>query len=130
MIKLLGLFLLLFTVHAFAQQPTNCSKFHEGKFKMLSTVYGKNYFVTRTEKYQTEQEEGSDEVNVYRIKWISDCSYTLKPYKVSAEIKKVAGKKLLLVEITEVDGDKYTCSAGFKEPGAQTVIAHLEKINQ
>ena len=111
-------------------QANKCSIFHEGKFKLVSTVSGKDYIITRTKKYQTEQEEGDAQEYVFKIKWIDDCTYELRPYKVPADFKKSWSKKdVLVVEIREVEGNKCTCYAQFKKTGSKVTITHLEKIN-
>jgi hypothetical protein len=123
--------LLLFNPGAFAQGPgQKCNAFHEGKFKLVSNVSGKNYYVTRTKKYQTEQEEGDPQQYVFKIKWIDDCTYTLVPHNVPEEFKKSWGKKdVLLVEIREVEGNKCVCYAKFKNKKESKMhITHLEKI--
>jgi hypothetical protein len=120
---------LFFAGTIWAQSPADkCSIFREGKFRLISTVSGNNYIITRTKKVQTEQEEGDAEVASFKIKWVNNCTYELRPYKVSADFKKKWGKHQVLVcEITEVDGNKCTVYAKFKYGNAPTHITHLEK---
>jgi len=58
-------------------QTSDCLKFKQGKFKMMYN--GKLLIIKRDATHQYEYYSNSTLPTSYNIKWISNCSYTLKP---------------------------------------------------
>lgn len=75
--------------------------------------------IKRTKKYQTEIVPEIGGKIKLRIKWIDDCTYTLKFLKVNKVIKEMwAGQEppsLIISKIVAVDGLEYTCESRVEE---------------
>jgi len=71
--------------------------------------------ITRTKKYQKEIVPEIGGKIKLRIKWIDDCTYTLKFLKVNKVIKEMWNgmdpPELIISKITEVNGLEYTCES-------------------
>lgn len=103
-----------FLTDAYAQSAMDCSQFKTGTF--VTTETGRQMvIIKRTKRYQTEIVPEIGGKIKLRIKWIDDCSYTLKFLKVNKVIKELYGgiapPKLITSKIIEVEGLEYTCES-------------------
>ncbi len=105
----LFLLLLAFGLTAFSQTP-DCSKFHEGKFRIADTRAGVITIADRTSMYQTESSETLKAVVRFRISWQDNCTYTLKLDKVIRNENKInfPADMEVHVKIVETSASGYT----------------------
>jgi hypothetical protein len=68
--------LLIASCHS-APTSNECKKFHEGTFKMM--FEGKLIIIKRNANKQFEYYDNSKTPASFYIKWLDDCSYTLRP---------------------------------------------------
>ena len=105
------LFLLILTsgLSAFSQPP-DCTKFHEGKFRIADSRAGVVTIADRTSMYQTETSEVLKAVVRFRISWQDNCSYTLKLDKVIRNENKInfPSNLEIKVKITQTTAGGYT----------------------
>lgn len=80
--KILALFLfaILLSLNSFGQKTT-CQFLHEGTFKVTTKESGET-FITRTKKYQIEENALMGYKVVFDIIWTDECSYELRPNKL------------------------------------------------
>ncbi|RYY49090.1 MAG: hypothetical protein EOO06_08165 [Chitinophagaceae bacterium] len=106
--------IILFTGLAFqgmAQAP-GCRSVQTGKFK-VSTEEGTT-FVTRTKDSQTEEDPSSGTVMIFDVKWLDECTYTLRPKKLLKGDPALMNKNLVLtVAIKEVNKQYYMAETTF-----------------
>jgi len=103
------LFCLLIQLTAFSQTP-DCSKFHEGKFRIADSRAGVVTIADRNSMYQTETSEVLKAVVRFKISWQDNCSYTLKLDKVIRNENKInfPSNLEIKVKITTTTADGYT----------------------
>jgi hypothetical protein len=91
-------------------QPVNCNAMRNGIFKMTSN--GKTAIIKRYKDYQLEYYDGATNPTVYTVKWIDNCTYTLKP-DASAFLKypDIPKNALLTIMITKLTKKGYTIRA-------------------
>ena len=92
-------------VNAHAQK-LNCSKFHNGTFKM--TFDGKTDTVIRAGAIQTELFNNTNK-GTFNVKWTDECTYTLIP--TAETLKKETGmppNMVVTVKITATAKNTYT----------------------
>jgi len=98
--------LLFFCIYAHAQVK-NCSSFREGTFKM--EFKGKSILIKRYGNVQYEYLNNAQVATmVFTVKWINDCTYTLKPD--AATLKKfefLPKNALLTVKILKTTANSY-----------------------
>ena len=93
----------------FSQTP-NCSKFHEGKFRIADSRAGIVTIADRNSMYQTETSEALKAVVRFRISWQDNCSYTLKLDKVIRNENKInfPSNLEIKVKIVQTTDSRYT----------------------
>jgi hypothetical protein len=98
-------FLLLFNYAS--AQSVNCKRMREGIFKMVTQ--GIPITIKRYKDYQLEYFNNSTKPISFKVQWIDDCTYTLKP-DVSAFLKypQIPKNALMTVKIIKVSQDSYT----------------------
>ncbi|WP_313805741.1 hypothetical protein [Flavobacterium sp.] len=92
-------FLLCCSLVNFAQEK-KCSDFKNGTFQLNDTENNISYLIERNGKKQVEYKIGENIKVEFDVTWLSDCTYTLKPTKESAEFLKSDFE--LIVEIIEI----------------------------
>jgi len=99
------LFLCISTV-AFGQD-LDCKKFKNGKFSMTSDQV--NFIIERNGNKQIESTVGTNTKSMFKIKWIDECTYTLRYKKdLSGNRQNPFPKKMILtIEIIEVKENSY-----------------------
>ncbi|RYY68830.1 MAG: hypothetical protein EOO13_11235 [Chitinophagaceae bacterium] len=106
----LGL-LVAISFSAAAQQP-GCRSIQTGKFK-VTTEYGTT-LVTRTRDTQTEEDAQQGVVMIFDLKWINECTYTLRPKKVIKGDPSLMNKDMVLtVVVKEVNKNYYIAETAF-----------------
>lgn len=105
-------FILLLSLALFScnAQEKNCSKFKTGTFRYTAEELN-SWTIIRTEKLQIEKNSDNGIIIKSAIEWKDDCTYTLTYKEVSnSSVNNVIGKKIV-VEILDVNGNKYICQA-------------------
>ncbi|HEX5025075.1 MAG TPA: hypothetical protein VFV68_07370, partial [Agriterribacter sp.] len=92
-------------------QGLDCSSVHDGTFETPSLI------IERHGDYQKQTSKISDEVEEFKVKWISDCEYYLISPEDSTDILKV--------KIIKVTPDGYDC---FATIGKWAAAASLKKL--
>jgi len=103
--NLLLLFFLCLSIASFGQ---NCAKFKDGKFKMVDSETGA-YAIERKGDRQIEYSEINKLEMELDVKWIDECSYTLKVRKILSNPNNISIKRgmTVTVNITEVKENSY-----------------------
>ncbi|MDB5201119.1 MAG: hypothetical protein JWQ27_528 [Ferruginibacter sp.] len=91
-------------------QPASCTKFHRGKFSYI-TPSKEVVTLSRTSKKQTEKNETTGVVTVWRVKWLSDCSYELSQKWSSDKLqrKKYGMKSTIIITGVTSHSYEYSC---------------------
>lgn len=110
------------TEPAASQKNVNCADFKSGEFRYLEDHT--DVKITRTKKYQIE--ESADRKIKLRIRWTSECTYTLTLVKCNNDKDKENIGKTMYNEIILIDGSKVTVST--KINGSR-YTTKMEKIN-
>ena len=88
-------------------QKLDCSKFHNGTFKM--SAGGRDYIITRSGTIQTERLEQLNTSMIFNVKWTDDCTYTLTPTKeVLQKYPAMPKNTLMTVRIIKTTKNSYT----------------------
>ncbi len=87
--KLFLLTFLFFPGPALFSQPSDCSRFREGRYRIADTRVGVITMAERKGMYQTESSETLKAVVRFRITWQNNCTYTLKLDKVIRNENKI-----------------------------------------
>jgi hypothetical protein len=83
-----------------------CENFKLGFFYYYSRITKKRFFIERHDNTQTEQEEGSDTIKHYRLKWTGDCEYNLwetDPLKLAESLSQDEKEFRRYVHITPLE---------------------------
>lgn len=117
-------FLILFNYAS--AQSANCRKMREGVFKMVTQ--GIPTIIKRYKDYQLEYFNNSNKPVSFKVQWIDDCTYTLKP-NASAFLKypQIPKNALLTVKITKTYEKGYTMktTANFND---KTMVGEVTKV--
>ncbi len=113
---LLILFLMIaFNSVLFGQDPT-CMSLHEGTFKVITKETGTT-FISRSTKYQTEENSFLKYKVIFDITWVDDCTYELRPKRIIEGDPAImgSGKNVLRTRIKSITNKSYTAetSANF-----------------
>jgi hypothetical protein len=102
---LLGLIIL--SLYSYGQQP-DCKKFRNGIFKMADKEMP-TLIIQRKGNKQIEIKEGKKDGPEYTVKWLDDCTYTLKPTKKTLKLyyPSLPNSATLTVRIIEVKANSY-----------------------
>lgn len=89
-------------------QTQNCSKFQNGKFKMVDSETGA-YVIERKGNRQVEYSEINKLEMELDVKWIDECNYTLKVRKILSNPNNISVTRGMTVNvnITEVKENSY-----------------------
>ncbi|ARS40240.1 hypothetical protein CA265_11490 [Sphingobacteriaceae bacterium GW460-11-11-14-LB5] len=117
-------FLILFNFAS--AQSVNCRKMREGVFKMVTR--GIPTTIKRYKNYQLEYFNNATKPITFKIQWIDDCTYTLKP-DASAFLKypQIPRNALITVRITKTYENGYTMktTANFNN---KTMVGEVIKV--
>jgi hypothetical protein len=107
--------LLLFVTFKSVGQNLDCKKFREGKFKIVDLMAGTT-IVERKGSKQTEYAVNSRMRLEFKVKWIDDCTYTLKLKKITENPDNVqwsrkVKKTKVIVKIVETKENSYVMKA-------------------
>ena len=87
--------------------PLNCKQYHNGTFK--TTYFQKTIIIKRSGDTQLEYVNKQKTPIAYKVKWLSDCTYTLTPTSETArrhhDIKK---NTVLTVDIVQQNTRSFT----------------------
>lgn len=99
--------LVLTSIAAFGQS-SECSKFKNGKFKIIDAEVG-NSIIERKGTKQVEYGEGSKLKLEFKVKWLSECVYTLELKKIIENPNniKLPEGMILTIEIIETRENSY-----------------------
>jgi hypothetical protein len=106
--KILIVFVLIcFSTVTFGQ-TNECKKFKNGKFIIVDAEVGNSIIIRKGSK-QIEYGEGSKLKLEFKVKWLSDCTYTLELKKVLENPLKIEFPEgmVLTVEIIETKEKSY-----------------------
>ncbi|HWB62313.1 MAG TPA: hypothetical protein VG603_02295 [Chitinophagales bacterium] len=67
------------------QTPTDCKKFHDGKFIIKDPVAGHSDIIVRHKNIQIEHLQGKKGYMKFKVEWPDDCTYTLKMIKCTGD---------------------------------------------
>lgn len=118
---------ILYSVSATSQ--SDCARFKNGFFKYEIKKYGTGY-VRRLGDIQYEVLEGKTDTSSYHVKWIGDCTYTLRPTeKTFKKFNFLPHDAVLTVEIVETSKNSYTqtSSSNFAEGFITSEMFFFEK---
>jgi len=87
-------------------QEKDCSKFRTGTFKYTDPEL-KDWIIIRTDSVQIEENANSGRILKGKIKWHSDCQYTLIFNEVIPPTDHLIGKKVN-VDILNTESNTYT----------------------
>ncbi len=89
-------------------QTRGCQSLHEGKFKITTKETGTTIF-TRTKNLQIEENSDFGFKMIFNVTWIDDCTYVLRPKKVTKGDPSLMGKKgnFLTIRIKDVKENSY-----------------------
>jgi hypothetical protein len=106
--KILMLFTLLTVTGVCLAQESSCQDFKEGKFYMKSTD-GPRFIIIRKGNKQIEYIDGQPKKMMLRVKWIDDCTYTLKEpiFKIHKKGADLPKGTVLTVKITNTTPTYY-----------------------
>lgn len=105
--KFLSLFFMLIPVYAIGQNM-DCTKFKEGKFKVIDPKTQAVCIITRSGEKQNEKMENAEESYDFDIKWIDNCTYTVSPTANSIQKNKDLLKAgTMTVKIIQVKDSSY-----------------------
>lgn len=90
-------------------QDDGCLKFKNGTFKVTDPETKKVCIITRKGDTQTERMEDSDQTYDFKITWVDNCKYTVKPTATTIERNRdVLKAGMLTVEIIKTTDSSYT----------------------
>jgi hypothetical protein len=97
----------LFGFNAWSQKP-NCQKFRDGHFVLEDQANG-NTYITRKGKSQIELQDYTKLKMEFTVKWLDDCTYSLKVKKVIENPRnlKIPTDLVVLVKILETTEKTY-----------------------
>lgn len=99
-------FVLMLSTAVYAQ-TLNCKQYRNGTFKV--TQYKKTTLMKRLGATETDYLPGSKVPYIYRVKWLNDCTYTLKPTKETLKQHPELKKNILLTfEIAVQNTNSFT----------------------
>ena len=102
--------LLSFTSYAFSQteETCDCQKFKNGTF-IIEDGASEDYTIIRKGRKQIEIGESSGFKGVFKVKWIDDCTYTLRLKKIIKNpANEVYSKSMVVtVRIISCSGNTY-----------------------
>lgn len=105
----LALAILLSSIVAKAQS-IDCSKFKTGTFKLINQ--DKETIIKRDGNSQFEYYDKATTPTTFSVKWIDDCTYTLRPSKSTfAKYPEIPKNALLTAKIIKVSKSSYTIRA-------------------
>ena len=101
----LAIFLLGFLQHP---KSLDCSAFKNGKFR--SKLSGRDYVIERFGAIQKEYfvNTGDTTVEVLKVKWLDDCTYTLTPTEETRIKSMVPKGAVVTVSIISTTANSYT----------------------
>ena len=119
------LLILLFFISLFScSQEKNCSDFKTGTFKYVDGNHP-DWIIVRNDSIQVEKEEKTNIELQGRLKWKSDCEYSLTYTKISdTSNRELIGKKIN-VTIINIADDIIEYEA---EMNDKVVISKMQKI--
>jgi hypothetical protein len=84
---LFALTFLFFSFCSGKDEKADCKALRTGSFMLKLKPEGTQYYISRTDSYQTEFNPATDKIIGFKIKWTDDCEYELvKTYKRKASI--------------------------------------------
>jgi hypothetical protein len=105
----------LMSLAAIKAQSLDCKKFREGSFKMQTNGFVS--FIERKGDMQSETTPSRPGTYYFKVNWLDDCTYTLRPTKKTLKklFKSPPENALLTIRITEVKENSYiqTSTASF-----------------
>ncbi|MBC6112954.1 hypothetical protein ACFOG5_09910 [Pedobacter fastidiosus] len=107
-------------------QSSDCLRFRIGKFKMI--YQGKSLIINRDANHQYEYYDDNKLPIEYKIKWISNCSYTLQPDKTILRFSNISKSALITVKIISYSGNTYKIKAT-SNFNKQVLESEITKIN-
>lgn len=128
--KLTIVFLFLFFCkeNIFAQSM-DCSKFKDGTYKIVGDDTKPTIIIVRKGKQQIEREENSKEYSEFKVKWVSDCVYTLTPTKATQKQMPYLPKNATItVTINEVKENSYiqTSTSNFADFKIKSEVVKMD----
>ncbi|MBL0146548.1 MAG: hypothetical protein IPP48_13230 [Chitinophagaceae bacterium] len=97
------------STNAFAQ---DCTIYHKGYFTFTDSA-GKVILMHRKKKYQYQYDREKKITTQYRIKWISDCEYTITQAITNSKAQRKFKNSITKVVISKTDGENgfyYKCA--------------------
>lgn len=105
-------------VFASFSQAKDCRRYHNGTFTDVNEETGITTLIERNADLQTETTDGGKTKAVFSLKWINDCSFTLRPTGPTLSKHPDWPKDAVFtIEITETgeDGYKQVSSSSFAD---------------
>jgi len=92
-------------------QGPDCKSFKTGQFELVDTVNNRRYFIERNDSIQLEYSFQSIDTTRFRVKWTSDCEYSLTIISGRQQIVDFYKDKKLIINILETYPDSYKFSS-------------------
>lgn len=115
----------LFAQKAVASDTT-CINFHKGKFYYLDSLNNK-VLVFRKNKKQIEYNEATTVTTVLRIKWITECEYTLKQIWSDSKAERKYNNRTSTTIMKLIDENSYEYNCGCKVEMEKAIKGIMKK---
>jgi hypothetical protein len=128
---LVMVFLLFNCIKAFAQE--DCGSIKSGIFYYYPKNSSEKFLEMRDDKYLHEINLNKGDSEVYEIKWLNDCVYTLKYVsgnaKINDEVVEFNKKHTLLFEVNKITKEYYTFTGYIDKISNQPILKDSMWLN-
>jgi hypothetical protein len=120
-------FLICHSSLAQAGEKADCKNIKTGRFLINDPKTDHKSEIIRKKKTQIEKNLKTGEINIFSIKWLTDCDYELRILKGSDELMQFFKGKTLTVRTLKQEGEMYFFSASME--GFPTLEFKMEKMD-
>jgi hypothetical protein len=121
------LILISFFVHAYGFNDSTCLNFHKGKFYYYDSLNNR-VIVIRKKRKQIEYNEGTGVKTTLKIKWISDCEYTLKQIWTNSKSWRKYNYGVSTTFMKPIDEKTYEYNCGCKDEKKKALKGLMTKL--
>lgn len=118
-----------FTYNSLSQTEKNCTYFHTGRFGTGDKSQPEGYYILeRNDSVQKEIIQGTNKWTTYKIKWTSDCEYTLEFVECYPKSLVYMLPKKVKTKILETRGDSCFYQATGNGTTVKLWMVKLDKV--